>query len=316
MIDLKICISSKKNIYAIKPALIRTKYLPPPKYLEPICATTRQKTQGIKITLSLGAQAVESAYLVNDGNPPRGNTGLIGKGTLKEIENVLTDQLSSDGEDAELLTELPDSQDPARLELARQAIDFALTEKNNPFSGTTREQLSHIAYEDTGAFTSAERFAAFKEMDDRDNDYYRSVKDQEKYEMDSGALKDSLLFLVRAKYQISQSMSKAEQVANGEMSAETLKTILDSAKAQGAVLPKETIKYTHLLSGKDHMLVSSLDKSGTSRWQNVSIQELMPKSKGYKNLDIAAFLKTLGSSNNPSSPNDHSALYQRNDTYR
>lgn len=319
MINLNICISSKKDRSAINPEPIRTKYLAPPKYLEPACATTRQKTQGIKITLSLGAQAIESAYLVNNGNPPRDNPGLIGKGALKEIEHLFINQLSSDGEDAELLTELPDSQDPARLELARQAVEFVLTEKNNPFASLSREKLSHIAYEDTGAFTSAERYAAFQEMDERDSDYYRSVKAQEAYELNSGAMKDSLLYLVRAKYQVSQSMSEAERAANGEMSADAYKNMLDSASAQGATLPKNSVEYTNLLSGKDQMVVSSVDDHGTSRWHNLSIHELVPKSKGDKNLDIAAFLKNLRNNTTPSSPYANSAwitLYQRNDSYR
>lgn len=319
MIDLNTHIRSKQNITLIKPEITRTKYLPPPKYNEPASPTTRQKPEGIKITLSLGAQAMESAYLLKDEYSLKSNPSLIGRGSLKEIECAFIAQLSSDGEDADLLTELPDSQDPARLELARQAVDFVLTEKNNPFAGLSREKLSHIAYEDTGAFTSAERYAAFKEIDERDSDYYRSVMEQEAYELNSGTMKDSLLFLMRAKYRVSQSMSKAEQVANGEMSAETLKNRLDSATAQGATLPKERVEYANLLSGKDQMVVSSVNDNGESRWQNLSIHELLPEKKEGSNLDIAAFFTNLRINNNQASPYANWAwitLYQRNDAYR
>lgn len=259
------------------------------------------------------------SVLIERRKSPQDNPDLIGKGTLKDIDRRLTNQLSSDGEDAELLTELPDSQDPARLELARQAVEFVLTEKNNPFAGLCREKLSHIAYEDTGAFTSAERHAAFEEMHERDNDYYRSVREQETFELNSGAMKDSFFYLVRAKYRVSQSMSEAERVANSEMSADAYKNMLDSAKAQGVRLPKESVEYANLLSGKDQMVVSSVDDHGTSRWHNLSIHELIPKSKGDKNLDIAAFLKNLRNNTTPSSPYANSAwitLYQRNDSYR
>ena len=317
MIDLKIGFHSKSSL--IKPDIPRTKYLPPPTPLEPASATPKHKPDGIKITLSLGAQALESMLLLQSDNKPQTNTSLIGRGSLQEIKSTIEDQLEKHGEDADLLTELPDSQDPARLELARQAVDFVLTEKNNPFAGLSREKLSHIAYEDTGAFTSAERYAAFKEIDERDSDYYRSVLEQEAYELNSGTMKDSLLFLMRAKYRVSQSMSKAEQVANGEMSAETLRNRLDSATAQGATLPKERVEYANLLSGKDQMVVSSVNDNGESRWQNLSIHELLPEKKEGSNLDIAAFFTNLRINNNQASPYANSAwitLYQRNDAYR
>jgi hypothetical protein len=318
MIDLKICINSKNGPKQISPQA-RTKYLPPAKPFEPSGIAARGRPEGIRISLSLSAQAFESAHLLSEGSKYQPNASLIGRGPLQEIKSRLLEQLSSSGEDAELLSEVPDSQDPARLELARQAIDFALTEKSNPFSDLSREQLSHIAYEDTGAFTSAERFAAFEEIDKRDSDYYRSILEQAQYETTIGNIQDSTLFLIRAKYPVSQSMSEAERLANGELSEDALKSMLDLAQAQGVTLPKQNIDYANLLSEKDQMVVSSIDDQGGARWQNLSIKDLIPESEGNTNLDMAVFLKNMRSSDNQSTPYVNSAwitLYQRNDRFK
>ncbi|MFK3772921.1 hypothetical protein [Pseudomonas sp. NPDC089406] len=60
---------------------------------------------------------------------------------------------------------LPDTTDPELLERARRATDFSNGKGENPFKGFSREQLSLIIYDESGAFTVNERRAARDERD-------------------------------------------------------------------------------------------------------------------------------------------------------
>ncbi|MGY4525749.1 hypothetical protein [Pseudomonas sp. TE21394] len=66
-------------------------------------------------------------------------------------------------------SQLPDTQDLEWLERARQANDFARGKAENPFKGFSREQLSLIVYDESGAFTVSERRAALAEKTELHN---------------------------------------------------------------------------------------------------------------------------------------------------
>lgn len=72
-------------------------------------------------------------------------------------------------------SQLPDTQDLEWLERARQANDFAKGKGENPFKGFTREQLSLIIHEETGAFTVSERRAALAEKTDQHNQWAQYI---------------------------------------------------------------------------------------------------------------------------------------------
>ncbi|NIE76387.1 hypothetical protein F3J44_06520 [Pantoea sp. Tr-811] len=57
-------------------------------------------------------------------------------------------------------SQLPDTEDQEWLERARQANDFSKGKGPNPFEGFSREQLSLIVHDESGAFTVNERRAA------------------------------------------------------------------------------------------------------------------------------------------------------------
>lgn len=66
-------------------------------------------------------------------------------------------------------SEVPKTDDPALLARAKQATAFAQTNGRggvqNPFAGLSREQLSNIAYDESGTYTVNERHAASYEAD-------------------------------------------------------------------------------------------------------------------------------------------------------
>jgi len=60
-------------------------------------------------------------------------------------------------------SQIPKTDDPARLARAKQATDFSNDQGTNPFAGMSRDQLDLIVYDEGGAFTTNEKFAAWAE---------------------------------------------------------------------------------------------------------------------------------------------------------
>jgi hypothetical protein len=72
-------------------------------------------------------------------------------------------------------SQLPDTDNAELLARARQANDFASGKGSNPFKGFSREQLSLIIYDESGAFTVSERRAAMFEKTDQHNQWAQSI---------------------------------------------------------------------------------------------------------------------------------------------
>lgn len=73
-------------------------------------------------------------------------------------DSYLTDKAQHDAE-------VPDTDLPELLARARQATAFINGSDSNPFKGLGRDQLILIAHDDSGAFTTNERRAAWQEME-------------------------------------------------------------------------------------------------------------------------------------------------------
>ncbi len=85
---------------------------------------------------------------------------------LGEKAGQLTEQLvgsSYDANKARHNAETPDSDDPDRLERAKSATQFVNGSGKNPFAGMSRDQLSVIAYDESGDFTVNEKKSAWLE---------------------------------------------------------------------------------------------------------------------------------------------------------
>ncbi|QKH36730.1 hypothetical protein FOC84_17920 [Achromobacter pestifer] len=97
---------------------------------------------------------------------------------LVKIVDATVDKLIGDGyrmNKSKADAEVPKSDDPQRLALAKQATDFANGAGPNPFKGMSREQLALITYDDSGAFTVNERQAAWREDYDQDQVWRRGI---------------------------------------------------------------------------------------------------------------------------------------------
>lgn len=71
--------------------------------------------------------------------------------------------------------EVPDTDDPALLERAKQATAFVNGRGSNPFSGLSQDQLALIIYDDSGTFTANERRAAWQEDYDQRQAWKQAV---------------------------------------------------------------------------------------------------------------------------------------------
>ncbi len=93
--------------------------------------------------------------------------------------------------------EVPKTDDPLHLARAQQSTAFINREGPNPFKGMSREQLSLIAYDESGIFTVNERHAAWSEAYDQDQVQKRIVvaKMNEEYNR-TGKVVDSLIDLL------------------------------------------------------------------------------------------------------------------------
>ena len=90
--------------------------------------------------------------------------------------------------------EVPDTDDPALLERAKQATAFVNGSGSNPFKGLTRDQLSLIIYDDSGTFTANERRAASYESDKREYAWRRLAVMKSEIEWNQGDHKQTEFF--------------------------------------------------------------------------------------------------------------------------
>ncbi len=72
------------------------------------------------------------------------------------------------------LEDMPDTEDPERLELAKRAAAYNDAIRStppgtapNPFAGVSRDELTSIIYDDTGTYTLSERYAAWSSSSGR-----------------------------------------------------------------------------------------------------------------------------------------------------
>ena len=108
--------------------------------------------------------------------------------------------------------EVPKTDDPLHLARARQSTAFINREGPNPFKGMNREQLSLIAYDESGTFTVNERHAAWSEAYDQDQVQKRMVvaKMMEEYNR-TGKVVDSLRDLLNF-YKSMPAIDRAVQI--------------------------------------------------------------------------------------------------------
>lgn len=127
---------------------------------ERVAVSGKQAAAGISISsLSQQLNAAQARADVRDSS--------LDRDALAAKANSVIDQFfgsSYQQNKAKYDAEVPNTNDPAHLERAKQATAFANGQGSNPFEGLPRDQLTLIAYDESGTFTVNERRAALLEQ--------------------------------------------------------------------------------------------------------------------------------------------------------
>ncbi len=102
----------------------------------------------------------------------------VTRATLFAIEARLVAARSGADAIARADSEVPSSSDPQRLQQARQATESLYGRAANPFAGLSRAELSAIVYDESGAYTVNERYAAANQRTTRDQQFWTPVFQQ------------------------------------------------------------------------------------------------------------------------------------------
>ena len=122
-------------------------------------ATSNTQVQSSNATLPLAGQPVTRA-------------------TLFAIEARLVAARSGADAIAHADSEVPASSDPQRLQQSRQATESLYGRAANPFAGLSRAELSAIVYDESGAYTVNERYAAANQRTAVDQQFWTPVFQQ------------------------------------------------------------------------------------------------------------------------------------------
>ncbi|PTQ70598.1 hypothetical protein [Pseudomonas sp. GV071] len=182
-------------------------------------------------------------------------------------------QIIEFGEDAEVLNERPNSEDPTRLALTEQANQFALGKGDNPFAGLSRQTLSSISYDDSGTYTSTEIAAAMQEMKDHDqyfwDETYKRISDAE---IKNGNQDDTRPMLIKAQLKILSSMGETER-NTVDYTTESLSIELIDWENAGFDVP-EAVDYPDLLEPEARVLAATTEQNGKAVWKQFSLSVL------------------------------------------
>ena len=143
-----------------------------------------KNTAGEQISISSGAKTayIQSTAAERQASMTPSELSTLRSKAQSDIRQYSRFLAASSGSD-DYSHFLPKTDDPARLETAQRALDFALGTHNkssgshpNPYSGMGRSQLTGIYYDDTGTFSSAEKYAAYDEFTRQDARRFEMLK--------------------------------------------------------------------------------------------------------------------------------------------
>lgn len=133
--------------------------------------------------VTLSSQAMEMSKLLSKENASTVSPAEF-DAFLEEIHGQLQEMVEQEaGNIAEILLKRPNSVDTTRRSIAEQAANHLMSKfynsdepypqasSENPFATLDRHSLSTIAFDNSGDFTSAERYLAFLQMTENDTDF-------------------------------------------------------------------------------------------------------------------------------------------------
>ncbi|MGP9663950.1 hypothetical protein ACT3TY_04905 [Halomonas sp. AOP22-C1-8] len=175
---------------------------------------------------------------------------------LEEIHGQLQEMVEQEaGNIAEILLERPNSADTTRRSIAEQAANHLMskfynseepypqTSSENPFATLDRHSLSTIAFDDSGDFTSAERYLAFLQMTENDTDFRNQafeLRDNAYVAEDGHAGADPSHMARRVDAKLVSGMTEAERAWRGVSAAYEEATLAQAANGNLAELPAYT----------------------------------------------------------------------------
>ncbi|MEL0579010.1 hypothetical protein [Pectobacterium punjabense] len=144
--------------------------------LQPSVSSMLSTQPSTKVTLSEDSRYKDllSQIKLNTVSSANGNNTK----SLQELMDLSFGTVGKTDSDLSFLEDKPETNDPARLALAEQAANYIrdkYRQEKNPFEGLSREILSSVAYDRSGAWTAAERLAAEDQMARLDIEYGNEV---------------------------------------------------------------------------------------------------------------------------------------------
>lgn len=271
----------------------------------PLPSTQQTKTLdfGVNVALSPEAKALSAQTSTTESNWPK----TVGEhGVLLQLAT----QIQTLGKDADLLREVPNSDDPARLELAEQAKNYALAGGENPFSGVARKTLSNIAFDDSGTFTAAERFAAMSEISVRDGEFWTKNYELVKSAQAREDHKTVYSIITQANLKLLSGMSTTEKSMHS-LTEDSLRIQLGKLALDSKV---SIINYENLSSATKELFAATRNSDGKAIWTNLSLETL---GSSQILLDLNTAIKTKDTSKSESTLNNSwLTLYARIDNYQ
>ena len=272
----------------------------------PVASIEKAVHNDFVVTLSVDPKSIGSLI-----SQQKDEVNLKSASDFRDFLRNFHTQLRESGKNASSLSELPESNDPARLQLAKQAANYILAKSSespmyndasseNPFANLGRKTLSKIAFDDSGAYTSAERFAAFAEIEHRDGEFNSQVSAQISAMSRQDESKSALwtqLIQSNAKATLLSEMSETERAFRGfGTEASERATAASLALETDGVKPPALPEYQNLREDKDSILATVTDTQGSVAWKMISVKQLAADSTRLELIEFASANKDADSS--------------------
>ncbi|NAO29970.1 hypothetical protein PsdCFBP2356_26165 [Pseudomonas syringae pv. dysoxyli] len=137
--------------------------------------------------------------------------------SLRSLANSISDKIAGNSYHANRKlhdAEIPDTDDPARLERARQATSFKNGSGTNPFAGLSQDQLRLVMYDESGDFTINERSAASSENHVQQENWNRAMCKRYTDEYNETGKSTQTLVMLLAHYDQLPPIEKAQYPAH------------------------------------------------------------------------------------------------------
>lgn len=208
----------------------------------------------------------------------------------------VAEHIHTSREDAVLLHQTPESDAPARLEMARQASDYVLGAGPNPMKGLPRQALANITFDESGNYTSAERYASYQETVYQDQAYWAVVNDKARIETEIHGGNRGHLLVTSSRQHLLANLHPAERTATAYTPASLQGELLAALRNQQQVPEPAHYPLLALHSGEAAAVVT---ENGKSRWSIVSLDSLARRPQESVTLSGDALVALIGEASAP-----------------